>query len=213
MTKLGNVFLLGDSYTTFKGYIPDGHAAYYSESEDSITDATKVEDTWWNQVLARTDSSLILNSSWSGSTICNTGYSGKDSSHSSFISRLDTLIDEGFFAENKIDTVIVLGGTNDAWADSPIGEFKWEGQTKDDLYSFRPAVCYLGSRLAALGTRVLFVVNTELKEEVPDGIKEVCRRYSFEFLQLKKIDKIQGHPGIAGMKKIAEQVIEYFEKN
>lgn len=36
------------------------------------------------------------------------------------------------------------GGTNDAWAGSPIGEYQYEGWTKEDCKSFRPALsCWL----------------------------------------------------------------------
>ena len=28
---LGNIFILGDSYSTFSGYIPEGYAPYYDE--------------------------------------------------------------------------------------------------------------------------------------------------------------------------------------
>ncbi len=213
MKSLGNVLLLGDSYTTFKGYIPEGYAAYYSDSETSVTDAVAVEHTWWHQVIEKTGSNLVLNNSWSGSTVCNRGYNGNDSTRSSFITRLDALIDGGFFEENKIDTVLVLGGTNDSWANSPIGEaLMYEGWTKDDLYSFLPAMGYLATRLSTLRARVVFISNTELKPEVTGGIKEACAHFGIELLELSKIDKIAGHPGIAGMKKIADQVLAHFEK-
>lgn len=212
MIKLGNVLLLGDSYTTFEGYIPDGYAVFYSSSPASQTDARKVEETWWHQVLSRTDSKLALNSSWSGSTVCNTGYDACDATHSSFITRLDALIRAGFFEKNGINTILVCGGTNDSWADAPIGEMKWSDWSRGDLFSFRPAICYLACKLSQIGVRVLFIVNTELKAEVTDGIKEACEHYGVEWMQLSQIDKINGHPGIAGMKKIADQVVDYFEK-
>ena len=214
MIKLGNVFLLGDSYTTFKDYIPKGNAVYYSAAESSQTDARRVEDTWWYQVITATDSKLVLNDSWSGSTICNTGYGGCDSTRSSFITRLDKLIDCGFFEENGIDTVLVLGATNDSWSNAPIGdEVMLDGWQKDDLYSFKPAMGYLASRLATLKARVLFIFNTELKPEIGEGVRTACSHFGIELLELNRIDKIEGHPGIAGMKKIADQVLAYFSEH
>ena len=55
---LGNVFILGDSYSTFEGYIPDGYVAYYkedgpqyieefSEMKSYERDVFRVEQTWW----------------------------------------------------------------------------------------------------------------------------------------------------------------------
>ena len=212
MIKLGKVLLLGDSYTTFKEYIPNGYAVYYSDSPNSITDLVSVEGTWWHALLAQTDSTLVRNDSWSGSTICNTGYNATDVSDRSFIARLDRLIDGGFFEENEIDTVLVLGATNDSWANVPIGtELKYEGWEREELYSFLPALGYLTYRLSTLKSRVVFILNSELKEEINAGVREACGRFGIELIELKKIDKIMGHPGIAGMKKITEQVLSHFE--
>ncbi len=120
MIKLGNVFILGDSYSTFKNCIPEGFATYYSPEKENC-DVEKMEDTWWGIVLNATESNLVLNSSWSGTTICNTGYNGDDNSNKSFIARFDKLIADGFFEQNKIDTFLLFGGTNDCWAYSPMG--------------------------------------------------------------------------------------------
>ena len=142
---LGNIFILGDSYSTFKGHIPEGFSSYYSENgpwylvahpneaQPSERDVRTVEQTWWYP-LAKEHGELILNCSWSGTTICNTGYDGCDNSKVSFIARLEKLLDEGFFKENKIDTIFLFGGTNDSWSNAPLGEKIHTGHTKEDLY-------------------------------------------------------------------------------
>lgn len=68
----GNVLIFGDSYSTFLNYIPEGYAHYYGDSSKSDLDS--VEQTWWYQLITETHSNLVLNDSWSGSTVCNTGY-------------------------------------------------------------------------------------------------------------------------------------------
>ena len=104
-----NVLIFGDSYSTFKGFIPDGYIAYYTAEGRPETDVTKVEQTWWHQVVKEAGLNLVLNNSWSGSTICYTGYEGKDCSKtSSFICRLQKLIDEDFFKQNNIDKVFII---------------------------------------------------------------------------------------------------------
>ena len=114
-----NVLIFGDSYSTFENFIPDGYAAYYTKAGHPGTDVRRVEETWWHQVITKADMNLILNNSWSGSTICYTGYNNTDCSQSSsFIYRLRKLIEQGFFEKNKVDTVFVFGGTNDSWADA-----------------------------------------------------------------------------------------------
>ena len=104
MVKLGNLLILGDSYSTFEGYIPDSFEAYYSESAASETGVDGVEQTWWMRLIRATESRLLLNSSWSGTTICNTGYCG-DCSGSSFITRFDQLAEGGPITVTHPDVV------------------------------------------------------------------------------------------------------------
>lgn len=212
MVKLGKVFILGDSYSTFEGYVPEGFPAYYSPVPKTDTDVNKVEQTWWMQVLEKTESKLVHNCSWSGTTICNTGYEGNRNVRS-FIRRFDALCDEGFFEKNKIDAFIVFGGTNDNGANSPLGEIKHENWTEEDLYSYYPAICYLGYRINQVlpGVRVIYIVNTDLRQTIKTGIDEVCQKYNSEKIVLADIDKRSWHPTILGMEQIAKQVLGYLE--
>ena len=84
---LGNVLIFGDSYSTYEGDIPEGYAVYYSGHREKDPDISSVEKTWWGRLLSDTDSRLIQNNSWSGSTIGYTGYVGDCSKTSSFIYR------------------------------------------------------------------------------------------------------------------------------
>ena len=209
--NLGNVIIFGDSYSTYAGHIPQGYAVYYSGKKETPPDLMDVSETWWHQVMSETGSELILNNSWSGSTICYTGYNGKDCSQSSsFIYRLNKLIDEGFFKENKIDTVFVFGGTNDSWANSPLGELKYESWEKDDLYSVLPAVCYFLDRLKRElpNARIICVINSELKPEIIDGLRVASEHYGALGIELHDIEKIKGHPTAKGMESIKDQVLD-----
>lgn len=51
-------------------------------------------------------------------------------------------------------------------------------------------------------------MNTELKEEMYQGVRLACTKYGVDLLELKNIDKQFGHPSIAGMKQIKEQVVK-----
>ena len=68
-----NILILGDSYSTFEGCIPEGYATYYP-----ALDVTRAEQTWWSRVLRATGARLAQNNSWSGSTVCHTAYDGVD---------------------------------------------------------------------------------------------------------------------------------------
>ena len=212
MKKIGNVFILGDSYSTFEGYVDAsrGCGIWYPKGGKEETDVKAVEETWWHQVLEKTDSSLILNSSSSGTTICNTTYGGAYCPKYSFIGRLDRLLEEGFFKDKKIDTFIVFGGTNDNWSNAPIGSLQYEGWTEEDKKEALPAICYLFDRIKNNfpDTRVIKILNTELKEEINEGYKKAADKYGVEFLALENIDKLTGHPSVKGMASIAKQLLE-----
>lgn len=217
----GNIFILGDSYSTFAGHIPEGYATYYfnegpyylqvnPDMKLSESDVCRVEQTWWYD-LARENGTLIKNCSWSGTTICNTGYNGADNSNKSFITRLEKLIDNGFFKENKIDTLFLFGGTNDSWANAPLGEKVYTGQTKEELYCVFPAFSYLiNLLLEKLPTvKVYCIINTELKNEIAEYYKAVCERCGVDAIELHDIDKTCGHPTVKGMQEIKEQILNF----
>lgn len=210
MKKLGNVYILGDSYSTFQGFIPETHDPWYKPVKQDCTDVTDLEETWWKIVLNNTESNLVLNDSWSGTTICNTGYDGNDVSNRSFISRFDKLTDEGFFKKHQIDTVFVFGGTNDNWANSPLGTPKYSDWSKEDLYNVLPAIGYLFNRIHTTlpDTRVIAIINTDFKPQIAGELANASKHYGCEYLQLKNIDKMNGHPCISGMAQIAKQVME-----
>ena len=66
MVKLGNVFILGDSYSTFEGSIPAGNEAWYFTKPKNNTNVTDKSQTWWYKLINNTDSALIRNESFSG---------------------------------------------------------------------------------------------------------------------------------------------------
>ncbi len=214
MKNLGNVFILGDSYSTFKGYIPDGYAIYYDTEDSREIGINNVGQTWWKQVIDATSSNLLRNCSWSGTTVCHTGYSG-DCSAISFIARLEKLIENGWFEENKVDTFFLFGGTNDNWANSPLGELMFEDWKKEDLFSVLPAICYIINRVRSYlpNARLIVLLNTELKEEINNGFEVACEKYGAELIKLKDISKHNGHPDAHGMKQICDQILTYIENN
>ena len=83
-----NTLIFGDSYSTYAGHIPEGYAVYYSGKRATPPDLEDVSETWWHRLITETGSTLVRNDSWSGSTICYTGYNNTDCSEtSSFICR------------------------------------------------------------------------------------------------------------------------------
>ncbi len=208
-----NVMIFGDSYSTYDGYIPKGYAVYYADMECDNTDVRKVEETWWHRVCSDLSLHLVRNDSWSGSTLCNTGYNGDCSETNSFIYRMETLEEKGFFRDNRIDTVFIFGCTNDSWANAPLGEAMMEGHTKDDLYAVCPAIGYFIGRLKEIlpEAQIVFLINTELKPQIGEAVKAASEHFGTSYIELQYIDKCCGHPTIQGMKDIAEQVEAFLQ--
>ena len=133
------VSVLGDSYSTFQGYNPDNYRPFYP---DANNDVKEVEQTWWSLYIQAKGYELEKNNSWGATTICGAGFFGRDVTPSCFLSRVFMLGDP--------DIIFVFGGTNDAWQRVPLGEYKYEGLTKADCMTFRPALAYLLQTLKQL---------------------------------------------------------------
>ena len=199
------VSVMGDSYSTYEGYMsPSTNLSWYAGKDGregaKRNDVKLVEQTWWHLLTSDPAYTLERNNSYSGSTICHTGYRKEDFSDRSFITRVHNL--------GQPDIILVFGGTNDSWAKSPIGEYQHFGWTKADLMAFRPAFCYLLHQLRELypGVRIVNITNSQLSDEVTESMAEVCRHYQVENILLHDIDKQAGHPSIQGMQSICQQV-------
>ena len=197
------IAVLGDSYSTFQGHIPAGNAIWYFAPPKNQNDVVDVEQTWWRIAARRLSCDIALNESFSGPTICNTGYGGKDSTRSSFLTRAARLPADA-------QVILVFGATNDSWANAPIGDYQYGNWSDDDLRSFRPALAKLFADLAASHpeAHVFFLLNSELKPAINDSAHEICAHYQVPCIDLHDIAKQHGHPSIEGMKAIADQVVE-----
>ena len=210
--------ILGDSYSTYAGCIPEGYATYYSPEGDPNSDHTvrKMQqcDTWWQRLIDTTGAELLLNNSWSGSTVSYTGRSADCSRTSSYIYRYRQLRENGFFANNDIDTIFVFGGTNDSWINVPLGEVMLSDWQESDLYNVLPAICHLMYSLKhdLPSARVIFIANCDIKQEIVDCIKHAAEHYGAEVVELCGIDKQFGHPTPLGMSQICDQVIACLNK-
>ena len=199
------VAILGDSYSTYEGYLTPAtnEIWYFQPWRDKRTDVNDVKQTWWWQVIDRGGYKLGVNNSYSGSTICNTGYNDEDYTARSFITRLTNL--------GSPDIIFVFGGTNDSWAGVPIGEYKYENIKRADLFTFRPAMAFLLQGLINHypGSSIYVIVNDGLSEEVTSSMITICDKYHIKHIELKNIDKIGGHPSIKGMEQISRQILDF----
>ena len=209
MMGFGRVLIIGDSYSTFKGYNPEGYAFWYPQGGGSgaETDVKAVEETWWHMLMKETGSTLVLNDSYSGSTVCSTERESIPGTH--FNLRADRMIRDGFFKNNEIDTIFVFGGTNDSWIDSPIGEIKYGEITEADIKAILPAFSALLAKLTeeAPDSRIIPLINSDIKKEIAEGFEEICRHFGLSYIRFEELDKLSGHPSKRGMEKIKNEVL------
>lgn len=203
------ISILGDSYSTFQGYVPDGNEVWYFSPCDTVrTDVEDVRQTWWWQLLHNGGYKLEKNESYSGATISYRGYDGADYTERSFITRLPRI--------GNPDILLIFGATNDSWANVPIGEYDFNLQAPDSLlYTFRPAMCRLLNEAVTQypGAEIYFVLNTELRPEITESVMTVCDHYGVPCIKLEDIDKKRGHPTKKGMESIARQVNKHLSKS
>ena len=203
------VSILGDSYSTYEDFVTPAtnELWYYAKNSDQKTDVKDVRQTWWHQLIKENGWRLAVNNSYSGATISYTGYDGNDYSPRSFNTRMDNL--------GQPDIIFIFGATNDSWAGSPIGDFKYEGIKKADLYEFRPALAHMLRWMTDryVNTEIYFILNTELKEEINTSVKTICEHYGVPVITLTEVDKISGHPSVKGMRQIADQVNSFLKSN
>ena len=97
-SKIPTYSIIGNSISTFRGYIPAEYKTYYPQ-----TWFKDVNDTWWMRIGETLNMKFIANASWSASTV-----SGNDISCFTSNERITYLSVNGV-----PDYIFVAGGTND----------------------------------------------------------------------------------------------------
>lgn len=209
--------VLGNSISTYSGYIPSGYANYYTSSRLSL------EDTWWMLLSAKEELELASNASWAGSSVANK--SGK-SANSYFTSemRINAL------AVNGIpDIIFVLGGTND-WGDNSgyLGDYPVNNNY--DLKTFRGAYAYLIVQLKKKYPETSIICCSIIPRkqsrtqknssgvtqlDIDESIKYICDYYNVHFVDMSVCGIEQNigaftidglHPNKSGMAIISDYI-------
>lgn len=197
--KYNTFSVLGDSYSTFEGYINGVNRSYYPNVASGVVDASSC---WWYIFANDYRCRLLENNSCTGSVISYDGYGvgTDDGKAESFITRMNDL--------GKPELLIVFGATNDSSVGVSLGNYKYDNFTESDFTTFRPSLAYLLSNLKKkhIGCDILYVINTGLSSGIVESINTICSYYGIDTLQLTNIEKADGHPTVAGMKAIAYQI-------
>ena len=193
--------ILGDSYSTFQGHIPEGNACYYPC--EHVDDVLQVEHTWWHRLMQRNDMKLLINDSYSGATVCTNTRDGQPFS-SAFTERAK----RSFSGDVKLDYIFLFGCTNDSWLNRSIGQVKYSGWTEEDLFQVLPAYSFVLEHITKHNpqTKVVAVLNTGLHPQIHAGVLAAAEHYGVTAVVLEDIDKQCGHPSALGMDQIAQQI-------
>ena len=118
------ISILGDSISTFAGYIPkaDGfnleHLARYPQ-DNLLTD---VNETWWMQVIQELDAKLGVNDSWRGSTV--SGYPAVTTGVAGYLAAMSNPTQiQNLGSNGTPDVILFYGGTNDLAHTPKLGSF------------------------------------------------------------------------------------------
>ncbi len=210
LSTLGKVGIIGDSYSTYSGYIPSGYDSWYKTggANTDTNDVSSVEETWWKLLLGEMNSTLVTNCSYSGSLISNA-----TKENVGFITRMKAQ----FKGTDQIDTFFIFGGLNDKWKKAEVGEPKKDNITSEDLKKTVPALCYIFTYLKQKypNARIITIIDTSsthgLSEEQQSGMKAACELFGTNYIELNNISKQNGHPNVAGMKSIKNQIVACFK--
>ncbi len=225
------ISVLGDSISTFAGYIPvaDGfnleHLPRYPQ-DNLVTD---VNETWWMQVINELDARLGINDSWRGATVSGaasvtSGVAGEKASMAN-LTRIQNLGSNG-----TPDVILFYGGTNDLAHVSKVGIFdastaptavdlttaKWDNLADGYVHTLLRLKHYYPDAeiVAMLPTYTASYYTTTKLAEANSVLAEICEHYGVAYVDLRDCgisaaDLPDGiHPGAKGMDYITDAVIE-----
>lgn len=155
----GKVFsFLGDSVTTYSGYIPSGNETYYPSG-----DVNSVDKTWWRKLLDAFGATLGINNSWSGSRVTTTN--GETSA--GCMTRCQNL--------GTPNVIIVFMGYNDFNNNVELGDYHGETALPSDTTKFTEAYAIMLNKiLTAYPTAEVYVCTLPQCERTnPTGFPEI----------------------------------------
>lgn len=177
------VSFLGDSMTTYQGYIPSGYATLYPKYG-----VDTVQKTWWNQFIDNIGATLLNNNSYSGSRVSKGG-------NGSLQTRLNAI-------DSETDLCLIFMGTNDLGNAVSFGAFD-PTKTTFNTSEFTDALCNAIVTLQTNYPMTKFIWVTPLKrftsasdntqynnagqtvDTYTNRIIEVCNYYGVEYLDIR----------------------------
>lgn len=180
----GKVSIIGDSISSFNGYVVNGYPTFYPK-----LDVLDVDDIWWKMLLNRSNSKLEVNASYSGSCATNirTGYP-------SFYDRVSIL--------GNPDYIFIALGTNDSSEQAPLGEYEYDKDINELSESeFRPAyIKGIKGLQANYPNAKIILIAFKMSGTFFSSIQDIANYYGLSFIDCRNFklgDNL--HPNSEGM--------------
>ncbi len=210
------IAVLGDSYSAYYGYIPEGYSCSYAirgkDGENKWpNNVSSVQQMWWHRLTETGRYKLLVNCSYSGSCFGYIYKGGSSKNSSSYVSRMKKYLNG---QKKQADIIFVLGGTNDTWRSRPIGKLKYSKWTQKDLYKALPAFSYILHYLKKHNpkSRIIVLLNSKYtRKKLLKGMKRACEHYEIPYLPLSRISMQSRHPSKKGQEQIYRIVLQYLE--
>lgn len=199
--KYGSFSVIGDSYSTFKGFNdPIANVWFYPRGEN---DVTSVDQTWWKLFERESGIRLEQNNSFSGSAVCTHHRNNTTDLYNSFVGRVGNVREAGL--------IIIEGATNDNTFKAPMGEYVWSGFTDAQKRTYRGGTAYVIDFLKRKYPKstIIFMLNSGLSNDINSSTEEICKHYGIPLLKLGSMTRKLEHPDVEGMKTINGELLKF----
>lgn len=199
------ISILGDSISTYKGYIPESYSSFYPYPTADFGD---VNQTWWMQVINNLGATLLKNNSWGGSCVTE----GTGTSATTNDSRLKELL----FGTELPDIIIIFMGSNDCASDSVSLE-RFDSSYKLMLEKIKKMCPNAEIYVMTLPESIMYRNKTQNHIEYNKVIRKHITSFNLKLIEIEEMYGTTGcdkylidsaHPNLAGMNLFAQTVIK-----
>lgn len=209
------IAILGDSISSYAGYLPSDYAAYYPRTD--IDDVRYVTDTWWYQLINSSGAQLSANLSYSGSGVCK--YSQTEyAAFPSLYERVDN------YTLNDPDIIFICLGTNDITKGVSLGtdvSICVREDMSDLSESYFTSAYVKGMKLlkSKYPNAEIVIINgvgnlgASSHRDFYNAVAEIADYYNCKMFDCSSYTRVLGvHPGAKGMYEIARTILNYNER-
>lgn len=221
--KSKKVSILGDSISTFSGYLPDGYATYYPKG-----DVTSVSQTWWKRVIDKTGMELAANASYSGSSVQSdgNGIAAVDDTRLAQLGSPDIILVDMGINDAKLEDLGALGDISKVFT-LPLTE---SSAAAFDDTAFLGAyqamltklmVAYPNAKIVCLGLNWTSSATSNDIVVATGKISELCELYGCYYIDVRKCGITPAnmntyledglHPNAAGHKLLADYITKQLQ--